>query len=32
MNSDYVIVGSGSAGAALAYRLAEAGRSVTVIE
>ena len=32
MHSDYVIVGSGSAGAALAYRLAEAGRSVTVIE
>jgi len=29
---DYVIVGSGSAGAALAYRLAEAGRSVAVIE
>ncbi|HHS93835.1 MAG TPA: choline dehydrogenase [Rhodobacterales bacterium] len=32
MRSDYVIVGSGSAGAALAYRLAEAGQSVTVIE
>ena len=32
MHSEYVIVGSGSAGAALAYRLAEAGRSVTVIE
>jgi choline dehydrogenase len=32
MPSDYVIVGSGSAGAALAYRLAEAGRTVTVIE
>jgi choline dehydrogenase len=32
MIADYVIVGSGSAGAALAYRLAEAGRSVTVIE
>ena len=32
MASDYVIVGSGSAGAALAFRLAEAGRSVTVIE
>lgn len=32
MHSDYVIVGSGSAGSALAYRLAEAGRSVTVIE
>ncbi|GKY88352.1 choline dehydrogenase [Sinisalibacter aestuarii] len=32
MASDYVIVGSGSAGAALAYRLAEAGRSVTIVE
>jgi len=32
MHSDYVIVGSGSAGSALAYRLAEAGKSVTVIE
>jgi choline dehydrogenase len=32
MTSDYVIVGSGSAGGALAYRLAEAGRTVTVIE
>ena len=32
MQPDYVIVGSGSAGAALAYRLAEAGRSVAVIE
>ena len=30
--SDYVIVGAGSAGCAMAYRLAEAGRSVTVIE
>lgn len=30
--SDYVIVGAGSAGCAVAYRLAEAGRSVTVIE
>ena len=30
--SDHVIVGAGSAGCALAYRLAEAGRSVTVIE
>jgi choline dehydrogenase len=29
---DYVIVGAGSAGCALAYRLAEAGRTVTVIE
>ena len=29
---DYVIVGAGSAGCALAYRLAEAGKSVIVIE
>jgi len=28
----YVIVGAGSAGCAIAYRLAEAGKSVTVIE
>ncbi|MDR0810530.1 MAG: choline dehydrogenase [Gemmobacter sp.] len=32
MSSDYVIVGAGSAGCAMAWRLAEAGRSVTVIE
>ncbi len=32
MEADYVIVGSGSAGSALAYRLAEAGQSVIVIE
>ena len=32
MAADYVIVGAGSAGCAMAYRLAEAGRSVTVIE
>ncbi|SEN25342.1 choline dehydrogenase [Gemmobacter aquatilis] len=32
MSSEYVIVGAGSAGCAMAYRLAEAGRSVTVIE
>ncbi len=32
MQSEYVIVGAGSAGCALAYRLSEAGRSVTVIE
>lgn len=32
MTSDYVIVGAGSAGCAMAFRLAEAGRSVTVIE
>ncbi|NBD30389.1 MAG: choline dehydrogenase [Alphaproteobacteria bacterium] len=32
MQADYVIVGAGSAGCAMAYRLAEAGRSVLVIE
>ncbi len=32
MTADYVIVGAGSAGCAMAYRLAGAGRSVTVIE
>lgn len=32
MEADYVVVGSGSAGSALAYRLVEAGRSVIVIE
>jgi len=32
MEADYVIVGAGSAGCAMAYRLAEAGRSVIVIE
>jgi choline dehydrogenase len=30
--ADYVIVGAGSAGCAIAWRLAEAGRSVTLIE
>ena len=30
--TDHVVVGAGSAGCAMAYRLAEAGRSVTVIE
>ena len=30
--SDHVVIGAGSAGCAVAYRLAEAGRSVTVIE
>ncbi len=30
--AEYVIVGAGSAGCAMAYRLAEAGRSVLVIE
>ena len=32
MNADYVIVGAGSAGCAITYRLAEAGRRVIVIE
>ena len=32
MEADYVIVGAGSAGCAMAWRLAEAGRSVIVIE
>lgn len=32
MEADYVIVGAGSAGCAMAYRLAEAGRQVVVIE
>lgn len=32
MEADYVIVGAGSAGCAMAYRLAEAGKSVLVIE
>ncbi|MGA0540058.1 choline dehydrogenase [Neotabrizicola sp. VNH66] len=32
MHADYVIVGAGSAGCAMAYRLAEAGRRVIVIE
>ena len=32
MIADYVIVGAGSAGCAMAYRLSEAGRSVIVIE
>ncbi|MCW8842088.1 MAG: GMC family oxidoreductase N-terminal domain-containing protein, partial [Rhodobacteraceae bacterium] len=32
MRAEYVIVGAGSAGCALAYRLAEAGRRVIVIE
>ncbi|WP_299144612.1 choline dehydrogenase [uncultured Tateyamaria sp.] len=32
MEADYVIVGAGSAGCAVAYRLAEAGESVLVIE
>ena len=32
VEADYVIVGAGSAGCAMAYRLAEAGRKVLVIE
>lgn len=32
MEADYVIIGAGSAGCALAYRLSEAGRSVIVVE
>jgi len=32
MQADYVIVGAGSAGCAMAYRLGEAGKSVLVIE
>ncbi|HET7409597.1 MAG TPA: choline dehydrogenase, partial [Paracoccaceae bacterium] len=32
MQADYVIIGSGSAGSALAYRLSEAGASVLVLE
>lgn len=31
-DADYVIIGAGSAGCALAYRLTEAGRTVTLIE
>ncbi|WP_294609361.1 choline dehydrogenase [uncultured Roseovarius sp.] len=32
MEADYIIVGAGSAGCAMAYRLSEAGHSVLVIE
>ena len=32
MRADYVVVGAGSAGCAVAYRLAEAGKSVIVVE
>jgi choline dehydrogenase len=32
MEADYVIVGAGSAGCAMAYRLSEAGNSVIVVE
>jgi len=32
VQADYVVIGAGSAGCAIAYRLAEAGRSVIVLE
>jgi len=32
MQADYIIIGAGSAGCAMAYRLAEAGKDVLVIE
>ena len=32
MKADYIIIGAGSAGCAIAYRLAEAGKDVLVIE
>ena len=32
MEADYVIVGAGSAGCALAYRLAEAGHKIIIVE
>ncbi|SDG08899.1 choline dehydrogenase [Alloyangia pacifica] len=32
MQADYIIVGAGSAGCAIAYRLAEAGKKVIVVE
>lgn len=32
MDADYIVVGAGSAGCALAYRLVEAGKSVIVVE
>ena len=32
MNAEYVIIGSGSAGSALAYRLGASGARVVVIE
>ncbi|MDO6589202.1 choline dehydrogenase [Loktanella sp. D2R18] len=32
MQADYVIIGAGSAGCAMAYRLAEAGKQVLIIE
>ncbi|PVA06564.1 choline dehydrogenase [Thalassorhabdomicrobium marinisediminis] len=32
MQADYIVVGAGSAGCAMAYRLAEAGKSVIVVE
>lgn len=32
MEADYIVIGAGSAGCAVTYRLAEAGRSVIVVE
>jgi len=32
MQADYVIIGAGSAGCAMAYRLSEAGHSVIIVE
>jgi len=32
MQAEYVVVGAGSGGCAMAYRLAEAGKSVIVVE
>jgi choline dehydrogenase len=32
MTTDYIIIGAGSAGSAITYRLAMAGHSVTLIE
>ena len=32
MRADYVIIGAGSAGCTMAYRLSEAGHSVIIIE